>query len=55
MVMEVTNELENHINKKIKYHQKLLNNFLAVEDYLACVPHRDEIARLTKMLTPQAV
>jgi protein-arginine kinase activator protein McsA len=54
-VMTVSNSLNNHISDKIMYHQKLLNQALATEEYLQCAKHRDEIARLTAMLEPQEI
>ena len=51
-VMSVSNSLNNHIQDKIIYHQKLLSQALAVEEYLQCAKHRDEIARLSNMLKP---
>jgi protein-arginine kinase activator protein McsA len=54
-VMTVSSELNNHIMNKIIYHQKLLDQNLATEDYLECAKHRDEIARLSTMLEPQVI
>jgi protein-arginine kinase activator protein McsA len=48
--MEVTKELNSHITDKILYHQKLLKQNVAVERYIECAKHRDEITRLTEML-----
>jgi protein-arginine kinase activator protein McsA len=48
----VSNELESHIMSKVEYHQKLLDQNIATEQYLECAKHRDEIKRLTGMLTP---
>lgn len=53
--MTVSNELNNHILDKISYHKKLLDQNLAVEEYLQCAKHRDEIARLTSMLELQEI
>lgn len=46
----VTKQLEEHIQGKITYHQKLRLQCEAEENYEQCAVHRDEIIRLKKML-----
>jgi len=53
--MIVGTELNIHITEKIKYHEKLLVQNLAVEEYLQCAYHDKEIKRLTNMLELQEV
>jgi protein-arginine kinase activator protein McsA len=45
-----TVDISKHINDKITYHDKLRQQMEAVEDYERCAYHRDEIARLKRML-----
>jgi hypothetical protein len=50
MQATATSQIVQHINGKILYHQKLLAQLEASEEYEKCVYHRDEIIRLKKML-----
>ena len=52
MVMEVSTELEIHIQEKIDYHQRLLDLGLEVENYRSCAIHHKEIERLKGLLDP---
>ena len=48
--MEATTQIDQHISDKITYHQKLMKQLEAVEDYERCAYHRDEVIRLKNML-----
>jgi len=48
--METAVDITEHIQSKITYHDKLRKQMEAVEDYERCAYHRDEVARLKKML-----
>ena len=49
-MITVSEDLSMHINDKVIYHEKLLKQNLATEEYLTCAYHRDEIKRLKAML-----
>ena len=49
--MTVTQTLSLHIESKIEYHQKLRLQLEAEEEYERCAHHRDEITRLTNMMS----
>lgn len=44
-------EIDQHIMDKINYHDELRMKFEIDQDYMQCAKHRDEIARLNKMLS----
>jgi protein-arginine kinase activator protein McsA len=51
MVEAKTENINRHILEKIAYHKELKAVMQAEEEYLKCAYHRDEIKRLTNMLS----
>lgn len=48
--MKVASEVDEHIQNKIQYHDKLRLECEEVENYEQCARHRDEIIRLKEMI-----
>ena len=48
--MIVQKQLNQHIQDKILYHEKLRKQFEATEQYEECAKHRNEITRLKLLM-----